>query len=109
MARLHGFPDWFRFNVTKWHGGRQIGNAVPPPMAREIAAQVMRALGSKPTRPEQSLALGNDALLGFDLSNAAAHFGVQAIPSRRDQKSGAKKRKQVDIERERLTRQVAYG
>ena len=31
MARLHGFPDWFRFNVTKWHGARQIGNSVPPP------------------------------------------------------------------------------
>ncbi|OYZ97381.1 MAG: hypothetical protein B7X99_14165 [Rhizobiales bacterium 17-65-6] len=27
MARLHGFPDWFRFHVTKWHGARQIGNA----------------------------------------------------------------------------------
>ena len=109
MARLHGFPDWFRFNVTKWHGGRQIGNAVPPPMAREIAVQVIKALGSEPTRPEQSLALGNVALLGFDLSSAAAHFGVRAIPSRRDQKSGAKKRKQVDIERERLTGQVVYG
>ena len=31
MARLHGFPDWFRFNATKWHGARQIGNAVAPP------------------------------------------------------------------------------
>lgn len=39
MARLHGFPDWFRFNVTKWHGARQIGNAVPPPLARAIAAR----------------------------------------------------------------------
>ncbi|MEO5972293.1 MAG: DNA cytosine methyltransferase, partial [Sphingomicrobium sp.] len=30
MARLHGYPDWFRFNETKWHGARQIGNSVPP-------------------------------------------------------------------------------
>ena len=22
MARLHGFPDWFRFQETKWHGAR---------------------------------------------------------------------------------------
>ena len=29
MARLHGFPDWFRPHATKWHGARQIGNAVP--------------------------------------------------------------------------------
>ncbi|MBV1704327.1 MAG: DNA cytosine methyltransferase, partial [Hyphomicrobiales bacterium] len=45
MARLHGFPDWFRFNATKWHGARQIGNAVPPPLARAIAESVVAALG----------------------------------------------------------------
>ena len=32
MARLHGFPDWFRLHSTKWHGARQVGNAVPPPL-----------------------------------------------------------------------------
>lgn len=109
MARLHGFPDWFRFNVTKWHGGRQVGNAVPPPLARAIAAQVIKALGVKPTRPEQTISLGDEGLLSLDLSSAAAHFGVKAPPSRRNQKSGIKKRKQVDIERERLTEKVAYG
>src|SRR6185312_9634812 len=51
MARLHGFPDWFRLHATKWHGARQIGNAVPPPMARAIATQVMRALQKQPNRP----------------------------------------------------------
>jgi DNA (cytosine-5)-methyltransferase 1 len=40
MARLHGFPDWFRFHETKWHGARQIGNAVPPPLARAIAGEL---------------------------------------------------------------------
>lgn len=106
MARLHGFPDWFRLNVTKWHGARQIGNSVPPPMARAIAAQVMIALGAQPSKPKQSIALGDESLLSLDLSGASAHFGVKAPPSRRDQKSGAKKRKQADIERERLARQV---
>lgn len=109
MARLHGFPDWFRFNVTKWHGARQIGNAVPPPLARAVAMKVVEALGAEPSRPETSLSLGDEALLSLDLSGAAAHFGVQAPPSRRDQKSGAKKRKQVDIERERLEGQAAHG
>ncbi len=109
MARLHGFPDWFRFNVTKWHGARQIGNAVPPPLARAIAEEVMKALGVQPTRPEQTLSLGEDALLSLGLSGAAEYFGVKAPPSRRDQKSGVKKRKQIDIERERLAGQVAYG
>jgi len=109
MARLHGFPDWFRFNVTKWHGARQIGNAVPPPLARAIAGEVMKAFGIEPTRPEGAIPLGNPALLSLDLSGAAAHFGVEVPPSRRDTKSGAKKRKQADIERERLGREAAYG
>ncbi|MBI1393898.1 MAG: DNA (cytosine-5-)-methyltransferase [Alphaproteobacteria bacterium] len=109
MARLHGFPDWFRLQVTKWHGARQIGNAVPPPLARAVATEVMKALALEPSRPEQMLALGDEMLLSLDLSGAADHFGVEAPPSRRDQKSGAKKRKQIDIERERLAEQVAHG
>ena len=109
MARLHGFPDWFRFNATKWHGARQIGNAVPPPLARAIAGRVMEALGTTPTRPDGSTALGDPALLSFDLSAASKHFGVEPPPSRRDRKSGARKRKQIDIERERLGEMAAYG
>ncbi|MET3600997.1 DNA cytosine methyltransferase [Martelella mangrovi] len=109
MARLHGFPDWFRFNVTKWHGARQIGNAVPPPLARAVARQVIEALGVTPSRPSEVISLGDKALLSLDLSGAALHFGIKAPPSRRDQKSGAKKRKQIDIERARLTGQVAHG
>lgn len=109
MARLHGFPDWFRFNVTKWHGARQIGNAVPPPLARAVAIQVLAALGIKPRKPSASLTLGDEHLLSLDLSSAAAYFGVKAPPSRRDQKSGAKKRKQIDIERTRLIGQAAHG
>ena len=101
MARLHGFPDWFRLNATKWHGARQIGNAVPPPLARAIAAQVMKALGAIPTRPDGTLELGDPNLLTHTLLGAAAHFGVTAPPNRRDRKSGARKRKQVDIEEER--------
>lgn len=109
MARLHGFPDWFRFNATKWHGARQIGNAVPPPLARAVADSVTVALGCAPMPGEGVLELGDSALLAFDLSAAAKHFGVEAPPSRRDRKSGAKKRKQIDIERERLYERVAYG
>jgi len=43
-ARLHSFPDWFRFHPTKWHGFRQIGNSVPPLLARAIAKCIGRAL-----------------------------------------------------------------
>lgn len=98
MARLHGFPDWFRLHATKWHGARQIGNAVPPPLAREVGMQVMRALGCKPTRPRSALALGDAKLLILDLSQASEYWDVANPISRRDKKSGAKKRKQRDIE-----------
>lgn len=109
MARLHGFPDWFRFNATKWHGARQIGNAVPPPLARAVARQVVAALGFVPSRPSEAIALGNPALLEMDVTNASAHFGIEPPKSGRDRKSGAKKRKQIDIEAERVSARVAYG
>lgn len=104
MARLHGFPDWFRFHATKWHGARQIGNAVPPPLARAVATKVVEALGAKPMRTSGSIGLGDTALLYMEMSEAAEHFGVVRPSSKRDRKSGAKKRKQHEIEagRERL-------
>jgi DNA (cytosine-5)-methyltransferase 1 len=107
MARLHGFPDWFRFHATKWHGARQIGNAVPPPLGRAIAGAVREALGISVSAPDRVIDLGEPALLTLDMSKAAAHFGVEPPSSRRDRKSGAKKRKQIEIEQERLVEQVA--
>lgn len=98
MARLHGFPDWFRFNATKWHGAREIGNAVPPPLARAVAGQILLALDIAPERPAEAIELGDPKLLMFDLSQASSHFGVPPLPSKRDRKSGAKKRTQEEIE-----------
>lgn len=98
MARLHGFPDWFRFHETKWHGARQIGNAVPPPLARAVASKIVEALGVSPGRPEHTLALGDVSLLRMDMSQAAAFWGIANPIGRRDRKSGAKKRKQHEIE-----------
>jgi len=107
MARLHGFPDWFRFHETKWHGARQIGNAVPPPLARAVASEVIRAIGHAPQRPESIIQLGDSALLRMDMSEAATHFDI-AIPIRkRDRKSGLKKRKQHEIEAE-LTKELEF-
>lgn len=109
MARLHGFPDWFRLHATKWHGARQIGNAVPPPLARAIATEVAKSLEITPTRPRAEIDLGDPQLLKLDSSGAAAHFGVKPLPSRRDRRSGARKRRQVDIEAERLAAAGFHG
>ncbi|MQX24008.1 DNA (cytosine-5-)-methyltransferase [Sinorhizobium meliloti] len=109
MARLHGFPDWFRLHSTKWHGARQIGNSVPPPLARAIASTVVKALGIEAKRPPQSLVLGDETLLYMELSEAAEHFGVAKPNSKRDRKSGAKKRKQSEIEEARKRLRVVNG
>ncbi|MEI2742294.1 MAG: DNA cytosine methyltransferase [Candidatus Competibacter sp.] len=79
-ARLHSYPDWFRFHVTKWHGFRQIGNSVPPLLGRAVAGEIVKALGHTPQKPKQPLPLEthNEKLLAFDMSEAAAHFGVPA-------------------------------
>lgn len=45
-ARLQGFPDDFVFDGTREDGARLIGNAVPPPVAQELGAQIMRTLAS---------------------------------------------------------------
>jgi DNA (cytosine-5)-methyltransferase 1 len=108
MARLHGFPDWFRLHSTKWHGARQIGNAVPPPLARAVAGQIMDALGLEPMRPKEIIALGDPSLLYMEMGEAAEHYGVPKPNSKRDRKSGATKRKQHEIEEARL-RLVANG
>jgi DNA (cytosine-5)-methyltransferase 1 len=44
-ARLQSFPDGFVFCGTMNPAFRQIGNAVPPLMAKALAATIARALG----------------------------------------------------------------
>lgn len=102
MARLHGFPDWFRFHTTKWHGARQIGNAVPPPLARAVASEVLKALGVQPRASSVEMKLGDPALLSVAMSEASAHFDVEKPNMRRDRKSGARKRTQFETEAARL-------
>jgi len=41
-ARLHSIPDWFHFHGTRWHDFRQIGNSVPPLLARAVAGQIAK-------------------------------------------------------------------
>jgi DNA (cytosine-5)-methyltransferase 1 len=45
-ARLQSFPDGFRFCGTMNPAFRQIGNAVPPLMAKALAAKIMETLQS---------------------------------------------------------------
>jgi len=82
-ARLHSYPDWFRFHVTKWHGFRQIGNSVPPLLARAVASKIREAFFT-PKKPDRPVAQGDSRLLSFAMSDAAAHYGVRSdvVPKR---------------------------
>ena len=109
MARLHGFPDWFRFHWTKWHGARQIGNAVPPPLGRAAGSAIVAAMGIVPRPIDKPIALGDENLLYIKMAGAAEAFGVEAPVMRRDRQSGAKKRSQAETEAARLQSVMEIG
>jgi DNA (cytosine-5)-methyltransferase 1 len=46
-ARLQSFPDSFEFLGTKGSQYKQIGNAVPPLLAKAIAVEIMKQLGER--------------------------------------------------------------
>jgi DNA (cytosine-5)-methyltransferase 1 len=85
-ARLHSFPDWFRFHETKWHGFRQIGNAVAPLVARAVGQAILEAASSaSATKPNGEVKQGDLQLLRMTMTQAAAHYGAEkaAIPAPR--------------------------
>jgi DNA (cytosine-5)-methyltransferase 1 len=45
MAALQGFPDGYEFKGNRRERVRQIGNAVPPPLATAMVASLLRTLG----------------------------------------------------------------
>ena len=89
-ARLHSYPDWFRFHVTNWHGHRQIGNSVPPGLARSAGGQLMTALGLSPLRPRTEMGLGSVSLLSLSKSEATTLLGAleDELPAARSRRQG---------------------
>lgn len=68
--RLHSFPDWFRMHKTKWHGFREVGNAVPPLLAKAVASQIIIAMGITPIKPISPLELGEESKLSCSVGQA---------------------------------------
>ncbi len=75
-ARLHSYPDWFRFHCTKWHGFRQVGNSVPPLLAKAVGLEIIKCLDFKLDKPTKIQDLGDDKLLNLDMTAAAKYYGV---------------------------------
>jgi DNA (cytosine-5)-methyltransferase 1 len=66
-ARLQSFPDWFEFAGTEGSQFNQVGNAVPPLLAKVVAERAMRCLtdasleaaaANKWRRPLRQLTIG---------------------------------------------------
>jgi DNA (cytosine-5)-methyltransferase 1 len=70
-ARLHSFPDWFRFHVTNWHGHRQVGNSVPPLLAKASAISIRDALAVQSGYTRLALGPGDESLLSLSLTGAS--------------------------------------
>lgn len=76
-ARLHSYPDWFMFHATKWHGFRQVGNSVPPLLAKAVAQEIIYALEITPIKPQQKYQLNQTELLQFKMSEAEKHHHLE--------------------------------
>ena len=87
-ARLHGYPDWFRFHATKWNGFRQIGNSVPPALARAVGAAILEADTVTPTKG-RAVKLGSVDLLHMTGGEAHRYYGLtERVLPQRDRKVG---------------------
>jgi DNA (cytosine-5)-methyltransferase 1 len=97
MARIHGYPDWFRLHSTKWHGARQIGNSVPPPMAYSVASEIIKALNITPVIPQVFLERNNEEFLYYDMTSACRYLGIDSPISGRTQRGTYTKRQQREL------------
>lgn len=77
-ARLHSYPDWFRFHKTIWHGFRQVGNSVPPLLAKAVASQIIQVINLSCTVNEEVYILGEEKLLQFNMRAASLHYQVSS-------------------------------
>jgi len=69
-ARIQTFPDWFRFHPVKWHGNRQVGNAVPVLLAEAVGAALFAQLGFRPKKSSVPHIERNEALIADDITKA---------------------------------------
>jgi DNA (cytosine-5)-methyltransferase 1 len=83
----------------------EIGNSLPPLLARAVGSEIVTAMELHPEKPTKILPLGDVSLLRLATRDAADHFGVdiEAVPSHklrhRKKKGGAGAEEQAAEER----------
>lgn len=85
-ARLHTFPDWFRFHNTIWHGFREIGNAVIPFLSKYLGEQIIGAMEINADDLETYILTKEDeALLNYNMGKASKYWDIpnDIIPKRK--------------------------
>lgn len=73
-ARLQSFPDWFEFAGAEGSQFNQVGNAVPPLLAKAVACAAIECLNQQDLSPAQiraSRRVRQDAFSFFDEINVA--------------------------------------
>jgi DNA (cytosine-5)-methyltransferase 1 len=72
-------------------------------------SELIEVIAARPSRPQRLIHLGDPGLLRMDPTEAARHFAVPNPIGRRNMRSGAKKRKQHEIEAQRISLAVTNG
>jgi DNA (cytosine-5)-methyltransferase 1 len=73
MARLQGFPDHMPFNDSLGDSRRQVGNAVPVPLAAAVISAVIRSLGGCGIDPELERVLRHPEATAAEVHEHLAH------------------------------------
>lgn len=84
-ARLHTYPDWFRFHNTIWHGFREIGNSVIPLFSKSLGDKIVNAMGLNSTHFEiYTLEKQDETVLNYNIKEALNywHISNNLIPKR---------------------------
>lgn len=78
-ARLQSFPDWFLFSGSQCSKFKQIGNAVPPLLARAVAEAVYQRLVGRAKGMEQGFQEGS-----YPIPSSASASATMRANRRRD-------------------------
>lgn len=73
-ARLHSIPDSFRLHSTVMNGFRELGNSVPPLLARAVVHEIRKAAGLCPAQLSEVIPCGAKELLLMTDTSARKRF-----------------------------------